>query len=180
LRLVAVLAALLLPLVVPTSVLAGDCPASLPGGVVEADRYRLGDTIEFFGTFTDFADPGTVTITLERTTDGEQKTYEAFRLPDGAWMLQLQLDSADFLGSWSVTVVVQQTSGTDACTDEVTITGMAPPNTNTAVPGAQDGPSIVLVVALAFAVALALVVSLARPILVIGSGGRVDIRRDRG
>lgn len=141
-------AVLLLSLLAPTPALAGDCPASLPTGVVERERYQLGDTIEFFGNFTDFADPGTVTITLTPSGGGQPKVFEAFRSPDGAWYLFLELEGSEFLGRWSVTVVVEQTSSTDTCTDAFEVRGPRPPGTDVAA-GPGMGGSVVAALALA-------------------------------
>lgn len=125
------LAGLLAPLLLPTPVLAGTCPA-LDGGVVDKDAYRLGELIDFYGTYHDFADPGTVTISWERTTDGATRQYQAANSPDGSWYLRLTLDSPEDVGRWTVTVVVAQTDALDTCTDEVTIGRRGvPPDTAT-------------------------------------------------
>lgn len=126
------LAGLVLPmLLLPSPALAGTCPA-LAEGVVGKDAYGLGEVIEFFGTYNDFADPGTVTIRFERTIDGATREFTAFNQPDGAWMYQLAFESAGDVGRWNVTVVVDQTGDHDTCTDRVTIrTRSALPNTST-------------------------------------------------
>jgi len=124
-------AGLLVPMLLPGAALAGNCPS--PGGaVVDKESYRPGQMVEFFGTYHDFADPGTVTITFERTTDGTIREFTAFNMPDGAWIYQLTFD-ADFTGRWDVTVVVDQTSALDTCRDRVTIRSASSlPNTATA------------------------------------------------
>jgi hypothetical protein len=127
------LAGLLVPLLLPTPVLAGTCPA-LEGGVVDKDAYRLGELIDFYGTYHDFADPGTVTISWERTTDGATREYTAANSPDGSWYLRLTLDSPQDVGRWTVTVVVSQTDALDTCTDSVTIGLAAMPRTATEDP----------------------------------------------
>lgn len=114
------LGALLLPALAPSAALAGTCPALAPG-VVDRDSYRLGQLVDFYGTYHDFADPGTVTIEFERLADGEVRTYNAFNSPDGSWDLRLTFDSAADIGRWNVTVVVSQTDGLETCTDRVTI-----------------------------------------------------------
>lgn len=172
-------AVLLLSLLAPTPALAGDCPSSLPTGVVERELYRFGDTIEFFGNFTDFADPGTVTITLTPSGGGEPKTFEAFRSPDGAWYLFLELEGSEFLGRWSVTVVVEQTSSTDTCTDAFEVRGPRPPGTDGAA-GPGTGGSVVAAVAPALPVALALAAVaglLVGSLVLFGRHGRFDGRR---
>lgn len=166
------LVALLVTLAAPSTVLAGDCPASLPSGVIDEDQYRVGQTIEFFGNYLDFADPGTVSITFERTTDDEVRSFQAFNSPDGAWYLMLELDGT-LAGSWAVTVVVEQTGATDTCTDEVTITGVRPPNTDTVPSGADAAGSVVPAVPLVLVVALAATIAIAStPVVVVGRGSR--------
>jgi hypothetical protein len=128
-------AALLLPLLVPGSALAGGCPPGVPEGVVEKDVYRLGEVVDFFDSYHDFADPGTVTITFERVADGATREFVANNGPDGTWYKQVTFDSAADAGDWKVTVVVDQTDALDTCTDRFRVwarTGM--PNTSTAEP----------------------------------------------
>lgn len=168
---------LLVALAVPSTVLAGDCPASLPSGVIDEDRYRVGQTIEFFGNYLDFADPGTVSITFERASDDAVRSFQAFNSPDGAWYLMLEL-TGDLLGTWAVTVVVEQTGATDTCTDEVTITQVRPPNTDTSPGRADSVGSVVPVVPLVLVVALAATVAVATTLVVVSGGsGRRHVRR---
>jgi hypothetical protein len=118
-------------MLLPAPALAGTCPA-LEGGVVDKDAYRLGELIDFYGTYHDFADPGTVTITFERTTDGATREYTAQNSPDGSWYLRLTLESSVDIGRWDVTVVVSQTDALDTCADQVTIRARSSlPNTAT-------------------------------------------------
>lgn len=117
------LAALLLPFGVPGAAQAGGCPPGVPEGVVDRDVYRLGEIVDFFDSYHDFADPGTVTITFERPSDGETRKFTAFNGPDGTWYQQITFDSAADVGRWYVTVVVDQTDGLDTCKDRVTIRG---------------------------------------------------------
>jgi hypothetical protein len=116
------LGALLFPMLAPGSALAGTCPA-LAGGVVDRDAYRLGELVDFYGTYHDFADPGTVTIEFKRTTDGATRSFTASNSADGSWYLRLTFDSVADIGRWNVAVVVSQTDGLDSCTDRVTIRG---------------------------------------------------------
>jgi hypothetical protein len=125
----ALLAALLLPFAVPAGVAAGGCPTD-PGGLVDRETYRIGELIQFFDSYTDFGDPGTVTIHFERPADGATLDYTAFNVADGTWVLDLQLDSSSFVGLWNVTVTVDQTSGITTCTDVVTIRAVNAPNTD--------------------------------------------------
>ncbi len=119
------LAALLLPLLLPGAVSAGGCPAGVPEGVVEKDVYGLGEIVDFFDSYHDFADPGTVTITFERRSDGLTREYTAFNGPDGTWYRQVTFDSAADAGQWDVTVVVDQTDALDTCTDTLTLRARA-------------------------------------------------------
>lgn len=144
------LAGLLLPLLLPTPVAAGTCPA-LEGGVVDKDAYRLGELIDFYGTYHDFADPGVVSVTFERTTDGAVREYTASNSPDGSWYLRFTLESSADLGRWVVTVVVDQTGSIDTCRDRVTIRSRSGlPNTTTVDPpaapaeGGRDLPIVLL------------------------------------
>jgi hypothetical protein len=124
---------ILLPILSPTPVLAGTCPA-LDEGVVDKDVYRLGELIDFYGNYHDFADPGTVTVVFERSSDGARRDFTAGNLPDGAWTLRFTFESPDDIGTWDVTVVVDQTGALDTCTDQVTIRGRSGvPNTATAM-----------------------------------------------
>jgi hypothetical protein len=134
------LAGLLVAMLLPAPVAAGTCPA-LEGGVVDKASYRLGELIDFYGTYHDFADPGTVSITFERTTDGAVREYTANNSPDGSWYLRFTLESSADLGRWVVTAVVDQTGSLDTCRDRVTIlprSGL--PNTATVdTPAAPGG-----------------------------------------
>jgi hypothetical protein len=144
------LAALLLPLLVPGSALAGGCPPGVPEGVVDKDVYRLGEIVDFFDSYHDFADPGTVTIAFERPSDGATREFTAYNGPDGTWYRQVTFDSAADVGDWNVTVVVDQTDALDTCTDGFTIrarSGM--PNTSTTQSetgnaGPGDGAFVIL------------------------------------
>ena len=153
------LAALTLPLLVPTTVRAGTCPA-LEGGVVDRNAYRIGEVMDFFGTYHDFADPGTVTITFERVTDGAIREYTAFNSPDGSWYLMHKLEDPADVGRWSVTVVVTQTDAIDTCSDTVTIRGAEAPNTaaevdRTAASVQRDWPALVALAVLAILAVIA-------------------------
>ena len=131
------LGGLLLPLLMPAPARAGTCPA-LDGGVVDKDAYRLGELIDFYGTYHDFANPGTVTITFERNTDGAARDYTAQNSPDGSWYLRLTPESSADVGRWNVTVVVSQTDALDTCTDLVTIRSRSSmPNTATVEAAAE-------------------------------------------
>jgi hypothetical protein len=126
------LGALFLPMLAPGSTLAGTCPALDPG-VVDRDSYRLGEFLDFYGHYHDFADPGTVTIRFDRTSDGAVRELTAANSPDGSWYLRPTFDSPEDLGRWHVTVVVTQTGDVDTCTDRVTIRSRsAVPDTATA------------------------------------------------
>ena len=127
------LAALLLPFLVPGAALAGGCPPGVPEGVVDKDVYRLGEIVDFFDSYHDFADPGTVTITFERPSDGATREFIADNGPDGTWYRQVIFDTPADVGRWNVTVVVDQTGALDTCTDRFTIRGRSGmPNTSTA------------------------------------------------
>jgi hypothetical protein len=133
-RRLSLLAATFLPLLVPAAAHAGGCPAG-DAGVVDKDSYRLGEVVDFFDSYHDFADPGTVTITFERTTDGATREFIAYNGPDGTWYRMVTFDSSADVGRWNVSVVVDQTDALDTCTDVVTIlprSGM--PNTATVEP----------------------------------------------
>ena len=113
----------------PTGAAAGGCPTD-PGGLVDRETYRIGELIQFFDSYTDFGDPGTVTIHFERPADGATLDYTAFNVADGTWVLDLQLDSSSFVGLWNVTVTVDQTSGITTCTDVVSIRAVNAPSTD--------------------------------------------------
>jgi hypothetical protein len=138
-------ALLLMPFVIPSAVQAGGCPPGVEAGVVDKDSYRLGEVIDFFDSYHDFADPGTVTITFERTTDGATRAFTANNGPDGTWYLMLTFDSAEDVGSWDVTVVVDQTDALDTCTDRVTIRGRTrlPPTDTDMVASLDNRPTAV-------------------------------------
>jgi hypothetical protein len=124
---------ILVPILSPARVLAGTCPALDPG-VVDKDAYRLGELLDFYGTYHDFADPGTVTIDFVRASDGATRNFTAANSPDGSWYLRFTFESTDDIGTWDVTVVVEQTGALDTCTDRVTIRGRTGiPNTATAM-----------------------------------------------
>jgi hypothetical protein len=114
--------------------------------VVDKDAYRLGELIDFYGNYHDFADPGTVTVVFERASDGARRDFTAGNLPDGAWTLRFTFESSADIGTWDVTVVVDQTGALDTCTDRVTIRGRSGvPNTGTVPAGpAPAGTTSVL------------------------------------
>jgi LPXTG-motif cell wall-anchored protein len=114
------LAGLLGMALLPATASAGTCPA-LASGLVDKASYRLGELIDFFGTYHDFANPGTVTITFERSSDGASREYIANNSPDGSWYLRFTLDSAADVGRWTVRAVVDQTGAHDTSTVQVTI-----------------------------------------------------------
>jgi hypothetical protein len=130
-------AGLVAMLLLPGPAFAGTCPA-LREGLVDNDSYRLGELIDFFGSYHDFADPGTVTITFERPADGAMREYTANNSPDGSWYLRFTLDSAGDVGRWRVTASVDQTGAHDVCTDQVTIRpAIGMPGTATLDPAAD-------------------------------------------
>jgi hypothetical protein len=112
------------------AVSAANCP-----DLLTKTTYYLGEPIGFFGSYDDFADPGTVTIVLTRPADGLTRTYTAFNNPDGAWLRDITFTSRSFLGSWRARVTVDQTSGTDVCDDRFVLaargTQLTPPPTDT-------------------------------------------------
>ena len=95
---------------------AGGCPAG-PEGVLEKPTYAVGETLPFFGNYTDFADPGEVIITVTRPSDGLTRSYRAFNIADGSWLRDVVFVRRSDAGSWRVHVVVTQTSGTSICDD---------------------------------------------------------------
>ena len=134
------LAALLLSFLVPGAVSAAGCPPGVPEGLVDKDVYRVGEIVDFFDSYHDFGDPGTVTITFERRSDGLTREFTAFNGPDGTWYRQVTFDSAADAGRWDVTVVVDQTDGLDTCTDTFTLRARASvPNTSTVDPVTTGG-----------------------------------------
>ena len=147
----ALLAALLASFAVPSGAAAGGCPTD-PGGLVDRESYRIGELIQFFDSYTDFGDPGTVTIQFERPADGATLEYTATNIADGTWFLDLRLDSSSFIGRWNVTVTVDQTSGITTCKDVVTIRAVNAPNTaaasDPALPSPQDDLLLIAMVAL--------------------------------
>lgn len=150
------LAGLLGILLLPAPAFAGTCPA-LAEGLVDKDSYRLGELIDFYGTYHDFANPGVVTITFERPADGATREYTANNSPDGSWYLRFTLESANDLGRWTVTSVVDQTGAHDECTDRVTIrSAIGMPSTSTVDPADRPGDDFlpaVLVLGAAAAIA---------------------------
>jgi hypothetical protein len=140
-RRISLLAALLLPLLLPGAAQAGGCPPGVPEGVVDKDVYRLGEIVDFFDSYHDFADPGTVTITFERSEDGATREFTAFNGPDGTWYRQVTFDSAADVGRWDVTVVVDQTDALDTCTDTFIVratAGLPPTDTEPVVKSDKD------------------------------------------
>lgn len=158
-RRAALLIALLLPLATlvfgVSAASAGTCPTD-PSGVLEKTSYRVGERLDFYGTFTDFADPGTVTITFTKSGSGATRTFTAFNIADGSWMRDVTFRSRADAGAWRVQVVVDQTSGTNTCNDSFRLTtsgggGTAPvptpPNTDAVsfVRGSINTPTVALV-----------------------------------
>jgi len=98
-----------------------------------------------------------VTITFERPADGATREYTANNSPDGSWYLRFTLHSANDIGRWNVTSVVDQTGAHDECTDRVTIrAAIGMPSTSTADPAGRPGddfPPAVLVLGAAGATA---------------------------
>jgi len=162
-------AAFLLPvaavlLVRPPVAAAGTCPADA-AGVLEKTAYRLGERLDFYGIYTDFADPGTVTITFGRPAGGATRVFTAFNSADGSWDRTVVFTSRADIGAWRVRVDVVETSGTKVCVDRFTLVPAnpqpvpAPPDTAMAdvVPPNRGSPlAFVLVVVglIAFLIAL--------------------------
>lgn len=128
-RFLPLLGAIPLLLLAPAPAQAGTCPA-LPGGVVDRMSYRLGQTLDFWGTYHDFANPGTVTIEFVRASDGATRSFTAANSPDGSWYLMLTFDSEADLGLRRVTVVVTQNDAVDTCRDSVSIRARTLPDTS--------------------------------------------------
>ena len=119
--LVALLGALLLvPLIAPATALAGTCPSD-SGGVLEKTTYRVGERLDFYGTYTDFAAAGTTTIDFTRPADGATRHEKASNLADGEWIATVIFTSPSDVGAWNVRVVVTQNSGTSVCDDHFTL-----------------------------------------------------------
>jgi hypothetical protein len=121
----------------PDDARAGTCPTS--ESVLEKLTYRVGERLDFYGNYTDFADPGAVTISFVRPADGLTRTAAGGNLPDGEWMSTVIFRSRNHVGAWRVRVVVEQTSGTSICEDRFTLVASAgsnptPPNTSTVDP----------------------------------------------
>jgi hypothetical protein len=116
---------------------AGVIPVTCPNGDASPlphSSYRIGETIPFFGTYVDFGNPGTVTITFTRA-DGLTRTYQAFNVADGSWMRNVVFASRSFAGSWRLHIVVTQASGTDICDGRFTLLVAIPPgNANPTLP----------------------------------------------
>jgi hypothetical protein len=112
---------LLLAFAAPGAVAAATCPTDA-SGVLEKSTYQIGERIDFFGTFTDFGDPGTVTIRFDRPADGATRTYTAQNVADGSWFRNVVFRSRRDAGSWRVHIVVDQTSGRSTCDDRFTLT----------------------------------------------------------
>jgi len=157
-----VLAATLL--VRPPVAAAGTCPAAA-AGVLEKTTYRLGERLDFCGICTDFADPGTVTITFGRPADGAARVFTAFNSADGGWDRTVDFSTGADVGAWRVRVDVVETSGTRVCDDRFALLGAnplpvpTPPDTAMAdvVPPNRGSPlAFVLVVVglIAFLIAL--------------------------
>jgi hypothetical protein len=152
------------PLVRPPVADAGTCPADA-AGVLEKATYRLGERLDFYGIYTDFADPGTVTITFRRAADGATRVFTAFNSADGSWDRTVVFTSSADIGAWRVHADVAETSGTKVCDDRFTLLGAnpppvpTPPNTATtdAVPPNRNSPLpfvLVVVGLIAFLIAL--------------------------
>ncbi len=124
------LAAVTLPvlaaaLLFATPASAESCPNQDATGPIARTTYALNEGIEFWGNYTDFADPGTVTITFTRPADGATQTFTAFNLPDGAWLRTVTFTSRQDVGTWDVTLTLAETARTVTCADRVRITGPA-------------------------------------------------------
>jgi hypothetical protein len=157
------LAALLLLTMLPATADAGTCPTDAQG-VLEKTRYRVGERLDFYGTYHDFADPGTVTITFTRPSDGATREFIAGNIADGSWMQTVRFPSNRDIGAWRVHVVVEQTDGRDECDDRFSIVPATapgpiptPPNTSTAPPAAKGSGSTAPWAGLAILASLALV-----------------------
>jgi hypothetical protein len=129
--------ALLLPLALllfaAPATSGASCPTLLP-----KDVYRLGETLSFFGSYTDFADPGTVTIVFTRPADGLTRRFTAFNNPDGAWLRDVTFTRRSDVGSWRVRVTEAQTSGTTVCDDRFTLVAGSTPGRPTITPPPTD------------------------------------------
>lgn len=121
--------------------------------MLDKTSYRVGERLDFYGTFTDFGDPGTVTITFTKSGSGATRTFTAFNIADGSWMRDVTFTSRSDAGVWRVRVVVDQTSGTNTCNDSFRLTTSGgggtgpvptPPNTDAIgfVRGTTNPPTV--------------------------------------
>jgi len=173
-RFVAILPLILIALAVPAGVQAGSCPSD-PNDLLPRTTYRVGEVLDFYGNYTDFADPGTVTISFTRPADGATRAFTAGNLPDGSWFQLVTFTDRADSGSWRVHVVVEQTSGTSSCDDRFTLTAAAgsnptpPPTSTEPLPGGSTAPTAGLAIGAAgLAAFLALLIGVPRR----GRGGR--------
>jgi hypothetical protein len=128
------IAALLLSFALPGAAQAGTCPVGVPEGVVDKDVYRLGEVVDIYGSYLDYANPGTVTLTFLRPSDGATREFTAANVADGSWFWNTTFDSAADAGHWNVTVVVDQDGGHDVCTDSFIVrASSSPPPTDTRI-----------------------------------------------
>ena len=124
------------------------------GPVVET-RIAAGGTLTIFGSYTDWADPGTVVATF-RGPGGRTRAATAGNGPDGTYLIDERFGAAE-LGTWTVTVTLSETAGSVVCTDRFTV-ALATPPTDT-LPTPEPKPWLALVALL---------------------GGLLGLRRSRG
>lgn len=106
-------------------------------GPIVPTRIAAGGVLTIFGSYTDWADPGTVIATF-RGPGGRTRTATAGNSADGTYLIDERFSAAD-AGAWTATVTLSETAGSVTCTDRFRV-ALATPSTDTAPGTADPGP----------------------------------------
>jgi hypothetical protein len=131
--------------------------------LVEPEVVAVGERIDVHGSFTDWANPGSVTIVATRA-DGRVHRFDGAPDGDGTWDIHVQFGWQD-VGRWRLRLDQFEAAGSEVCIDSVRVRapGGGAPDTATAhsvVPPDPQHAGVGLLAALFGVIALSLI---ARP-----------------
>ncbi len=145
--------ALLASLVVAGAGLVGTASPVTADGVSCPDYYtpqgtsptdvRVGEQLEFWNSYTDFGQPGTVHAVFTGP-HGRTREATAANLPDGAYFINVTFKAAD-VGRWRVAITVDEVAGHADCKASFRVVAVGSgrlPDTDTAgvEPPSQTAP----------------------------------------
>lgn len=128
-------------------------------GPIEEARVAVGGVAQVWGSYTDWADPGTVTAVFEGPGSRRREAI-AGNSADGTYWILERFTAAD-VGPWTATVTFSETAGDVVCTDAFVVVGATPdtatePSRSTVDPAAGHLPVALVGLTVLIAIGLAL------------------------